>query len=96
MISTLALSTSIPLGEILWPSTIPFLTIKWHFSQFSTRWVSLHLYKTLLRFIKQMLKDGPKTEKSSMNISIKSSAMSEKIDIMHLWNVAGALHRPKV
>ena len=78
------ISTFIPLGEILWPSTIPSLTMKWHFSQFSTRLVSSHLYKTLLRFLKQISKDDPKIEKSSINMSIKSSAMSEKINIMHL------------
>ena len=32
--------------------------------------------------------------KSSMKISITSSAKSENINIMHLWNVAGALHKP--
>ena len=32
--------------------------------------------------------------KSSMKISITSSAKSENIDIMHLWNVPGALHKP--
>ena len=32
--------------------------------------------------------------KSSMKISITSSAKSENMDIMHLWNVAGALHKP--
>ncbi|GJV88566.1 hypothetical protein Tco_1532504 [Tanacetum coccineum] len=31
-----------------------------------------------------------------MNTSIKSSTMSWKIAVMHLWKVAGALHNPKV
>ena len=32
--------------------------------------------------------------KSSMKISITSSAKSESIDIMHIWNIPGALHKP--
>ena len=31
--------------------------------------------------------------KSSMKISITSSTKSENMDIMHLWNVAEALHK---
>ena len=37
---------------------------------------------------------GRDTVKSSMKISITSSARSENIDIMHLWKVPGALHKP--
>ena len=36
----------------------------------------------------------PYTVKSSMKISITSSAISENIDIMHLWKVPGAFHKP--
>ena len=32
--------------------------------------------------------------KSSMKISITSFAKSENIDIMHLWKVPEALHKP--
>ena len=34
------------------------------------------------------------TVKSSMKISITSSTKYENMDIMHLWNVVGALHKP--
>ncbi|GJV24965.1 hypothetical protein Tco_1377660 [Tanacetum coccineum] len=40
-------------------------------------------------------KESPKTEKSSMKTSIVSSIMSWKMAIMHIWNVPGALHKPK-
>src|SRR3954464_81979 len=53
-----ALSTSIPLSEILCPRTIPSLTMKWHFSQLSTKFVSSHLCKTLLRLWRQLVKGG--------------------------------------
>ena len=32
--------------------------------------------------------------KSSMKISITSYAKSENIDIMNLWKILGALHKP--
>uniref|UniRef100_A0A251UWJ9 Uncharacterized protein n=1 Tax=Helianthus annuus TaxID=4232 RepID=A0A251UWJ9_HELAN len=38
--------------------------------------------------------DVPKMEKSSIKISRESPTISEKILIMHLWKVAGALHNP--
>ena len=34
-------------------------------------------------------------EKLSINTSMKSSIMSEKIDNIHRWKVAGALHNLK-
>ena len=36
----------------------------------------------------------PYIVKSSMKISITSSAKSENIDILHIWKVPGALHKP--
>ena len=41
-----------------------------------------------------IFKLDPYTVKSSMKIFITSSAKSENMDIIHLWNVAGALHKP--
>src|SRR3954468_6249271 len=82
--STLALSTSIPLSEILCPKTIPSLTIKWHFSQFQTRLVSSHLCKTRSRLLKQSSKEVPCTEKSSMKTSTIFSQKSENIAVIHL------------
>jgi len=69
--------------------------MKWNFSQLRTRLGSLHLYNTLSRFDRHPSKDGPKTEKLSMKTSMHFSTMSEKIAIIHLKNVAGALHQPK-
>ncbi|GJU25184.1 hypothetical protein Tco_1163805 [Tanacetum coccineum] len=45
--------------------------------------------------VKQQSKELPNTEKSSMKTFIKSSTMSWKIAVMHLWKVAEALHNPK-
>jgi hypothetical protein len=44
----------LPLPEIRCPRTIPSVTMKWHFSQLSTRCWSSHRYKTLLRLNKQL------------------------------------------
>src|SRR5215216_3905666 len=93
--STLALSTSIPPSEILWPKTIPSLTIKWHFSQFKTRFVCSHLCKTRSRLLKQSSKDFPYTEKSSMKTSTIFSQKSEKYSSHTSLKGAGALHKPK-
>src|SRR5215216_5637626 len=93
--STLALSTSIPLSEILWPKTIPSLTIKWHFSQFKTRFVCLHLCKTQSRLLKRSSKDFPYTEKSSIKTSTIFSQKLENIAVIHLSKVAVALHKPE-
>jgi hypothetical protein len=53
-----------------------------------------HLSKTLIKLDKQLSKEVPKTEKSSINTSTEFSNKSEKIAIMARWKVAGALHRP--
>ncbi|GKE64916.1 hypothetical protein Tco_1519077 [Tanacetum coccineum] len=92
---TFALSTLIPDFEILWPRTMPSLTMKWHFSQFRIRLVSSHLLSILSKWERQDEKESPKTEKLSMKTSIVSSIMSWKMAIIHLWNVSGALHKPK-
>src|ERR1044072_8420092 len=68
--SIFALSTSIPLEDILWPRTIPSVTIKLHFSQFKTKLVCTHLFKTVSKFSKHKSKEAPKTEKSSIKTSI--------------------------
>src|SRR3954462_14441907 len=78
MSSTFALSTSIPSFEIAWPSTIPFFTIKWYFSQLSTRFVPAHLSRTSERFSRHKSKEEPYTLKSSINISMQRSTMSKK------------------
>jgi hypothetical protein len=61
----------------------------------SQNYTLLHHKVTLLLTQKQLSKEDPKTEKSSINTSKNLSTMLEKIDIIHLWKVAGALHRPK-
>ncbi|GKD57502.1 hypothetical protein Tco_1290889 [Tanacetum coccineum] len=93
--STLALSTSIPNIEILCPRTMPSFTVKWHFSQFRTKLVSLHRLSILSKWERHEEKESPKIEKLSMKTSIVSSIMSWKMAIMHLWNMPGALHKPK-
>ena len=90
-----ALSTSIPLAQIRCLSTMPSYTIKWHFSQFRTRLVSSHLISTDLRFSRQLSKEFPNIEKSSMNTSIVFSTISENMAIIQGWNVPGALHSTK-
>ena len=35
-----------PFSEMRWPNTIPSFTMKWHFSQFSTKLQSSHLLRT--------------------------------------------------
>jgi hypothetical protein len=45
--------------------------------------------------IRQLLKVLPKTEKSFIKISMEFSIISEKIENIHLWKVAGAFHIPK-
>ena len=89
MRSTLALSTSIPLLEMMWPRTIPYFTIKWHFSQFKTKFFSIHLYRTSVKWCKHWLNESPKTEKSSIKTSRNCSTISEKmlnIGFMH-WEI---------
>ena len=93
MTSILALSTSIPFPEILCPRTMPSRTMKLDFSQLSTRLVSLHLLSTNLKFLRHSSKEELITEKSSIKTSIDFCTMSEKIVIIHLWNVLGALQR---
>ena len=63
MRSTLTLSTLIPLLEMMWPRTIPCFTIKWHFSQFKTKFFSIHLCKTSVRWCKHWSNESPKIEK---------------------------------
>ena len=46
-----------PLLDTTWPKTIPCSTIKWHFSKFSTRLVSMHLCSTLDRLAKHESKE---------------------------------------
>ena len=95
IISTLALSTSIPRADTICPSTIPSRTMKWLFSQLKTKFISIHRFNTLVKFWRQWLKEDPKTEKSSMKTSRNCPTMSEKMDNIQRWKVAGALHRPK-
>jgi len=57
--------------------------MKWHFSEFSTRFVSAHLLSTLHRFNKHEEKEEPYTEKSSMNTSTISYIKSEKMEVNH-------------
>ncbi|GJY06150.1 hypothetical protein Tco_0373204 [Tanacetum coccineum] len=74
---------------------MPSFTIKWHFSQFGTKLVSSHHLSILSKWERHEENESPKIEKSSMKTSIVSSIMSWKMAIMHLWNVPGALHKPK-
>lgn len=53
MVSIIVLSSSSPFLDTLCSKKIPFFTIKWHFFQFRTRFVSSHLYKTLTKLFKQ-------------------------------------------
>ena len=75
MTSTFALSTSMPLKDILWPKTIPSITMKWHFSQLRMRLVSTHLLRNTSRFAKQRSNELPNIEKSSM----KTYALLHKV-----------------
>lgn len=83
-----ALSTSIPFFEIWRPNIMPSCTIKWHSSQFNTKFVSLHRCNTRFKCSKHSSKEDPNTEKSSMKISMNFSTISEKMAIMHRWKVA--------
>lgn len=62
---------------------IPSLTMKWKFSQFSTRVSSSHLYNTILRYKKQSSKVSPNTQKSCINNSKVSSTIYVNMDIIH-------------
>ncbi|GJZ59625.1 hypothetical protein Tco_0615441 [Tanacetum coccineum] len=73
---------------------MPSFTMKWLFSQFKDRLVSSHRFNIFSKWVRHVEKESPKTEKSSMNTSIVFSIISWKIDIIHLWNVPGALHSP--
>ena len=88
--SNFSLSTYIPLAEIRCLSIMPSCTIKWHFSQFSTRLVSSHLISTNLRFSRQLSREFPNTENSSMNTSIVFSTIYENMAIIQRWNVLGS------
>jgi len=72
-----------------------YLTIKWNFSQFNTRFVSTYLFNSTTRFSKHDLDDEPKIEKSSMKTSMLFSTKSGKMANIHLQKVVGALHKPK-
>ncbi|RDX89848.1 hypothetical protein CR513_28370, partial [Mucuna pruriens] len=64
---------------VRWPSTIPSVTMKWHFSKFSTRSVSMHHFSTRARFPRHASKVSAYTVKSSINTSMQSSNKSEKM-----------------
>ena len=81
-----------PFYKMWWPKTILSFTMKWHFSQYSTKLQSSHLLRTSDKLVKHRSNESPTTEKSSIKTSIVSSTMSENIYIIHLWKVAGALH----
>ena len=72
MTSTLALSTLMPCIEILWPNTMPLVTMKWHFSQLSTKFVSTHHFSTMLRLDRHKSKEEQKKKKKS---SIKTAIL---------------------
>ena len=59
--SIFALSTSIPSEETMCPKTIPFVTMKSHFSQFKISHFSSHLDKTNFKLAKQSVNEDPKT-----------------------------------
>jgi hypothetical protein len=59
MTSILVVSTSIPLSDMRCQRIIPSWTMKWHFSQFSTRSFSWHLCKTLSKFSRHWSKVFP-------------------------------------
>ena len=84
MISILAQSTSILLPDMRCPSTMPYLNIKWHFSPFKTKLVSMHLFSTKVRLWRQFSNVEPIKEKSSMKASMEFLTMSENIAIMHI------------
>lgn len=93
--SILAWLTSIPLAEILWPRTMPSITIKWHFYNFKTRFVLIHLSMTLFNRSRLQSNEGPNIENLTINTSMEFSIMLEKIESMHIWNVVRALHNLK-
>ncbi|GKF11281.1 hypothetical protein Tco_0049207, partial [Tanacetum coccineum] len=62
---------------------------------FRAKLVSSHRLSIFSKWVRHVEKELPKTEKSSINTSIVFSIMSWKIAIIHLWNVPGALQRPK-
>ena len=47
--------------------------------------------QNLARFSRHPSKDGPQTLKSSIKTSMIPLRKSEKIVVIHLWNVTGAL-----
>jgi len=55
---------------------------------------ALLLFKTFPKLVKQLSKEYPNIDTSSMKISMKCSTKLENIEIMHLFKVAGALHKP--
>ena len=63
IVSMLALSTLIPLYDILWHKTMSSYTIKWHFFQISTKLVSSQCLSTRSKFWKHNQKESPKIEK---------------------------------
>ncbi|RDY06102.1 gag-pol, partial [Mucuna pruriens] len=88
------LSTSMPLLDTRCPSTIPSITMKWHFSKLSTRFVFMHLVNTLDRFSRHASNDSTYTVKSSIKTFMQSYSKSEKILVIQRWNVLDTLHRP--
>src|ERR1044072_5885653 len=69
--------------------------MKWHFSQFKTKFLSSYLLSTRDKLTRHASKSGPKTEKSSIKISMHVSIRSEKIAYIYLWKAVGALHSPE-
>lgn len=60
---TVALSTSIPFYQIRFPNTMPSFMIKCHFSQFSTKLQSSHLFSTSVKLSKHQSKESQITDK---------------------------------
>ncbi|RDX93879.1 hypothetical protein CR513_23802, partial [Mucuna pruriens] len=79
IMSILDLSTSRPLLDTRCPSTIPLVTMKWHFLKLSTRFVSMHLVNTRNKFSIHASNDSAYTMKSSMKTSMQSYSKSKKI-----------------
>lgn len=63
IVSIFALSISIQCCDILGLNTIPSQTIKWHFSQFKTKLISTHLFRTFEKFCGQHSEEFQKTKK---------------------------------
>lgn len=92
--STLDLSTSNLCFDTICPKIMPSCTMKWHFFQLSTKFVSSQRARKIAKFLRKSSWDDPKTGESSMKTSKYFSTMLVEIAIIHIWQFVSALHNP--